>query len=184
MNIEVPLSDEDKGRLRQALGGAVDVDRVATLAARAGAVEMLSLATGRVVPSGMADLRAFRIFCLLQEGMTLGEAEVLVAAIFKVPSATAKRFVNAAVARYSVELSEGVMKVIQDSLEDADWDENKGRWEVRIASTFVRERMLDVLGRIDLPDPSPAQRGPVWHFADETYQALREAVGLEAKPPT
>jgi hypothetical protein len=182
MEIGVPLSDEDRRRLAQALGGTADVDRVAALVATAGAAELLSLATGRVVPTTVADLRAHRIFCLVQEGMTLAEAEALVAAIFKVPSATAKRFVNNAVARYAVELSEGLHGALTETLEDASWDPEHNRWNVRIGSTFVRERLLDILGRLDLPDPVSAQRGPVWRFADETYQAVRMAMGLEAKP--
>jgi hypothetical protein len=40
--------------------------------------------------------------------MSLSEAETLVAAIFKVPSATAKRMVNSADARYSIELQHGL----------------------------------------------------------------------------
>lgn len=182
MEITVRLSEDDKRRLAQALGGTGDVDRVARLVAKAGAAELLSLATGRVVPSGVADLRGYRIFCLLQEGMTLAEAEALVAAIFKVPSATAKRFVSGAVARYSIELSEGLHGALTGTLEAASWDAEHDRWNVRIGSTFVREKLLDILGRLDLPDPVSAQRGPVWRFADETYQAVREAMGLEPKP--
>jgi hypothetical protein len=63
--------------------------------------EVLALATGRTVPATLADAQAFRIFSLLQRGMSLSDAESLVAAIFKVPSATAKRLVNSAVARYA-----------------------------------------------------------------------------------
>jgi hypothetical protein len=183
MRVDVDLDEEDLRRLSQALGGAGDVDRVAKLVAKAGAIELLSLATGRAVPSGMADLRAFRIYCLLQEGMTLAEAEALVASIFKVPSATAKRFVNYAVARYGVELADGLHGAVIEALEDAAWNEERARWDVRIASTFVREKVMDTLSRLDLPDPALAQRGPVWRFADETYQALRDAMGLARRKP-
>lgn len=183
MDISVSISADDKNRLSQALGGSADVDRVAQLVAKAGAVELISLATGKAVPAGIADLRAFRIFCMLQEGMTLIEAEALVAAIFKVPSATAKRFVSTAVARYSVELSEGLHGAVVEVLDDATWDDERSRWDVRIPSTFVRDKVLDILSRLDLPDPVSAQRGPVWRFADETYQALRNAMALKPKKP-
>jgi hypothetical protein len=43
----------------------------------------------RTAPATLADARAFRIFNLLQQGTSLSDAETLVAAIFKVPSATA-----------------------------------------------------------------------------------------------
>jgi hypothetical protein len=75
--------------------------------ARAGAIELLALATGRVVPATLADARAFRIYNMLEQGMNLSDAESLVAAIFKVPTATAKRLVNSAVSRYAVELQQG-----------------------------------------------------------------------------
>ena len=119
MDIDIPFSAEDRKRLGQALGSSWDADDVAALLARAGASEILALATGRTVPATLADARAFRIFNLLQQGMNLSDAESLVAAIFKVPSATAKRMVNAAVARYSVELQQGLSGTIGEVLDGA-----------------------------------------------------------------
>jgi hypothetical protein len=129
MDIDIPFTDEDRNRLSQALGPSWDADDVATLLARAGASEILALATGRMVPATLADARAFRIFNLLQEGMSLSDAETLVTAIFKVPSATAKRMVNSAVARYSVELQQGLSGTIGAVLEAATWDKDRERWE-------------------------------------------------------
>jgi hypothetical protein len=80
-----------------------------------------SRATGRVLPATHGETRSYRIFMMLQQGMGLSEVESLVAAIFKVPMATAKRIVNAAVARYSVELDEGLGSAIRESLETATW---------------------------------------------------------------
>jgi hypothetical protein len=119
MRVDVPFSEDDRVRLRQALGSGRNPDEVAKLLALAGASELLALATGRVVPATLADARAFRIFNLIEQGMSLSEAESLVAAIFKVPTATAKRLVNAAVARYAVELQEGLSGTIKDVLDAA-----------------------------------------------------------------
>lgn len=65
--------------------------------------------------------------------MSLSEAESLVAAIFKVPTATAKRLVNAAVARYAVELQEGLSGTIKDVLDAATCDSEHERWGGRDA---------------------------------------------------
>src|SRR6266511_1138441 len=143
MDIDIPFGAEDRKRLAQALGSGWNADEVATLLARAGASETLALATGRTVPATLADARAFRIFNLLEQGMNLSDAEALVAAIFKVPSATAKRMVNAAVARYSVELQQGLRGTIGEVLEAATWNEDRERWHIRMPPTFIRERILE-----------------------------------------
>lgn len=130
----------------------------------------------------MTDLRSYRILCLIEQGMDLKEAEALVALLFKVPAATAKRLVNGAVARYSVEVQAAVRKIIVELLETASWDDESKRWEVSIPTTFVRERIMDALDRIALPTPVSAQRGPIWKFADETLQALRREFGLPEAP--
>jgi hypothetical protein len=74
LDIEVEFSEEDRGRLAAALGRDDDVDAVAELVARAGAAELLAVATGRAVPSTVTELRAFRILYLLQKGMSLADA--------------------------------------------------------------------------------------------------------------
>lgn len=88
-----------------------------------------------------------------------------------------------AVARFKVELHEGVAAEVVRLLENASWDRAGTRWEVQVPSMFVRDRILDALARSPLPDPVRAQRGPVWTFADETYQELRRQFGLDPKPP-
>lgn len=183
MEIDIPLDDDDRTRLRRAIGSTWDVDDIATLLARAGASELLALATGRTVPATLAEARAFRIFNLLQQGMSLSDAETLVTAIFKVPLTTAKRLVNFAVARYSVELHEGLSGTISEVLEAASWDEDRERWSIRMPPTFIRERILDAAARLPVPDPGRAA-GSLWRFPDETYQAVRAEFGLPGKPPT
>jgi hypothetical protein len=182
MKIDVPFSDEDRERLTQALGLSWDADAVATLLARAGASEIIALATGRTVPGTLADARAFRIFNLLQQGMSLSDAESLVAAIFKVPSATAKRMMNAAAARYAVELQQGLSGTIAEVLDAGTWDKDRERWGIRMPPTFIRQRILEATARLPVPDPSRAA-GSLWRFPDETYQAVRKNFGLAARPP-
>jgi hypothetical protein len=182
VEIDIPFTDADRERLRQALGPSRDTDEIATLVARAGATEILALATGRTVPTTLADERAFRIFNLLQQGLSLSDAEGVVAAIFKLPSATAKRMVNSAVARYAVELQYGVSGTIGEVLDAATWDKDRERWEIRVPPTFIRERILEVAARLPVPDPSRVA-GSLWRFPDETYQAVRNEFGLASRSP-
>jgi hypothetical protein len=181
VDVNIPFTDADRERLSQALGPNRNVDEVAALLARAGASEILALATGRAVPSTLADERAFRIFSLLEQGLSLSDAEAIVAAIFKVPSATAKRMVNSAVARYSIELQQGLSGTIGEVLDKAEWDTDSKRWEIRIPPTFIRERILEVAARLPVPDPSRSA-GSLWRFPNETYQAVRREFGLAERP--
>lgn len=180
MHVEIDFPSEQLRRLADILPRGSNSEAMAKLIARAGARETLAQATGDAVPSTIGDVKAFRIFCLIEAGMTLEEAEAVVAAVFKVPSSTAKRLVNAAVARYLVDLRAQVDSTIAALLEDAVWVDK--RWDVRIPSTFVRDRITDVLAEIDQPDPEPARRGSVWRFPDETYQAVRDRFGLPQRP--
>jgi hypothetical protein len=184
MRIDVPLSDDERRRLAQALGTQRDVDRVAAMVAKAGARELLAQATGAAVFSSITDLKHYRIYMLLHQGLTLDEAERVVAALFKVTGTAARRLVGNAIARYSVELRDALERALVELLEAATWNPEVDRWEVRIPSAFVRERVRDVLSQLPLPDPVPAQRGPLWRYADETYQALRMHFGLAARPPS
>jgi hypothetical protein len=182
VDVEVPFTADDRKRLSQALGSSRNPDDVVELIARAGATELLALATGRVVPATLAEARAFRIFNLIDQGMSLSDAESLVASIFKVPTTTAKRLVNSAVARYAVELQQGLSGTITDVLDAASWDGEHDRWETRMPTTFIRERILEVAARQPVPDPSRAA-GSLWRFPDETYQAVREEFGLRPRSP-
>jgi len=182
VDIDVPFTDEDRERLMHALGPSRNVDEIAALLACAGANEILALATGRAVPTTLADERAFRIFSLLQQGLSMPDAEALVAAIFKLPSATAKRMVNSAVARYAIELQQGLSGTIGEVLDAATWVKGRDRWEIRIPSTFIRERILEVAARLPVPDPSRAA-GSLWRFPDETYKAVRLEFGLPVRTP-
>jgi hypothetical protein len=176
--LEFPFSDSDRQRLAAVLGNPEDVDRVARTVALAGAMEAIDQATGNAVFSSMTDLRSYRIYCLVRQGMTLAEAESLVAHLFKVPAASAKRMVSRATARYAVELHAAMNQEASAMLDSARWNRESERWEVAMPTAFIRDQLLEVLSRSDLPDPNPARRGSVWQFADETYQWARVQLGL------
>jgi hypothetical protein len=186
MNIEVDFSDEERERFRQLLPrqDRDRVDEVASLVARAGARELLGQATGEAVFSSITDLRMYRIFRLIQEGVSLPEAERLVAVIFKVTPATAKRLVGNALARYGADLGSSVRIAVAEQLEAACWDQGAARWNVDLPTSFMRELVEDIVAALSPPQPDPerARRGSRWLFPDETYTAIRDELGLGPGP--
>lgn len=179
VNLDVAVSDEDSQRL-SALIGTGDTPRVTELILKAGAAEALGYATGRAVFSTMTDLRSFRVFCLLEAGMTLDESEKMVATLFKLSPAGARRVVGSTLARYSYELRDGVDAAVQVLLESAVWVDDPGRWEVQLPVGFARDRALELCRSSDKPNPE-ARRGFVWQFAHETYNWLRVEVHLPTR---
>lgn len=180
IDIRVPFDLDERDRLCRALANSQDADRIARLAAKAGALEALDCATGRAVPTTLADLRTHRVYCLLRAGMTVGEAESVVAALLKVPSSSARRMVQAAFARFAVELSDDLRLSVQNTLNAALWDDEDERWHVQIPIALVREWLLDRSRLSDKANPARA-RGCVWRFPDETYQYLRGLADLNPK---
>lgn len=174
--------EADGTRLGKALGvDAPNVMAKAGLIARAGAREGLAQATGEAVFSSITDLRCFRIYCLFSEGMVVDEADDLVARVFQVPLSTAKRLVGAALARYKIDLEKEVADLEKKTLELAAWLKRKDRWRMTIPPVLVTS-FMERARRANQPDPENAGAGYTWDFADETYQALRGAIGLPSRP--
>ena len=180
--IQVAIPFGQRQRLEQALGSRDDLRGIASIIAEAGAMELTALATGQAVFSSMADLRSYRIYCLLKKGLPRGDTEILVASIFKLPLGQARRLVNSAVARYTVELG-GVTETIKHALGSAGWSPEPQGWLVDLSSELVKDRLAATLASKDLPDPERMKRGATWRYPVETYNALREAFGLPPREP-
>lgn len=178
--LTIELSDDDVERLRTSLGPNVDLERIVRAVARAGAMEFLNQATGRVVPTGIREERLYRVYLLLQAGVTLSEAQSLVAATFKETPGRARSLVESAIARYDVELRRSVDARVAEVLDDAVWEDD--RWEVELPLGFVRDRVLEVAADTPLADPTRAGRGAVYRFPHETYQEVRRQLGLSERP--
>ncbi|HZT97783.1 MAG TPA: hypothetical protein VFB34_13190 [Chloroflexota bacterium] len=178
--VEISLSDEDVERLKVSLGGGADIERIVAAVLSAGAREFLDQATGRFVPGGLREARLYRVFQLLQAGVSVAEAQALVASIFKETPARARGLVESAIARYDVELKAPVDRRVAELLEVARWEED--RWLVELPAGFIRDRVLEAADETTLADPTRAGRGVVYRFPDETYQAVRAKFGLRAKP--
>jgi hypothetical protein len=179
--VTVPVDVEDLDRLT-ALFGAETVRPVLDVILKAGAMEAVGYASGRAVFTTMADLRAFRVYCLVTCGLGLEDSEKLVASLFKVTPAGARRLVTSALARYRYELDTSVTKEIERILDDASWvADDIDRWEVRLPPGFVRDRVLELCRSGDQPNPE-SKRGAVWHFAEETYDQLRADLDLPERP--
>ena len=181
MDISVDVTEADRTRLRAVLGSRVDADRVSRIVLEAGAMEALAYATGEAVFSTMADLRMFRVRCLLKAGMTLDEAEGMVAALFKLSPSGARRIVASTLARYSVELRTDVDRALEAVLDAAEWRAGDSRWVITVPPGFVRERLLDMSRRSSKPNPEN-KYGAIWWLGSTTYAWLREQLDLSERP--
>jgi hypothetical protein len=183
IHFELELDDLEFKRLSSALARSGDVAELAKVIGQAGATELLALATGSAVFSNMGDLRSFRIFCLLRQGVSMADAEALVAALFKVTPPSARRLVREALARYSVELGDDVRAEVVAALDGATWDKEDDRWLIRLRSGLTRDRVTEVLNGMDLPEPIAPPRGATWRLANEAFQEVRKEFGLAEKDP-
>ena len=174
--VDVDVTDDDRRRL-EGLVEASEVDRLLDVILAAGAAEALGYATGSAVFSSMTELRMYRVFCLLQAGMKFEESESLVATLFKLTPSGARRVVASTLARYAYELRDGVDKEVRNRLESGSWVPGDKRWAVRLPPGFVRDRALGLCRESDEPNPE-AKRGAVWYFPHETFNWLRDKVGL------
>jgi hypothetical protein len=179
-SIQVTVNEEDRRRLKSLFGEAADLDGLIDKIARAGADELVAQATGRAVFSTISELRLYRVYRLLASGMSLKDAELLVPSLFKVTPASARRLIETAVARYEVELKDGVVLRVVELLNAADWEED--RWDVQLPTGIVQRAVLDKVERLNTANPDRGGRGQIWRFPDETYQGVREAYGLRRRP--
>lgn len=166
------VTDAEISRVESLLGDhELQVDKVVSALVRAGAKEALAYATGDAVFSSMADLRMYRVRLLIECDLPAEISEPVIAALFKVTDATARRMIAHAVARYRHELRPKILDVSKAHLDKAYCVKN-GKWELELPSGFVRESVLNVAKGTNQPDPT-ALRGNIWSFSDETYQAVR-----------
>lgn len=182
VQVQVAISDEDRRRLKSVFGENADIDALIDKIARAGAEELLAQATGRAVFSTFSEVRLYRIYRLFAGGLSLKEADVLLPSLFKVTLASSRRLIEAAFARYEVELKDGVVQRVTELLNAAVWEEE--RWEVELPPGIVQRAVLEKVEHLNTADPERARRGQIWRFPDETYQGVRDAYGLKrrAKP--
>jgi len=179
-SIQVTVNEDDRKRLKGLFGESADVDSLIDTIVRAGADELVAQATGRAVFSTISELRVYRVYRLISSGMSLKDAELLVPSLFKVTPASARRLIETAVARYEVELKDGVVQRVVELLNAADWVED--RWDVQLPTGLVQRAVLEKVQRLNTANPDRGGRGQIWRFPDETYQGVREAYGLKRRP--
>lgn len=184
MNITVPFDDETRQRLQRAVQGDRDLDRLAEIIAGAGAREALDQATGKAAPTTMSDLRSYRIYCLVRAGLPVADAYPLIAGIFQVNDATAKRYVDAALARYRVELEADVDTAVGVAFADDAPGEQyiDETWWIPVPDALI-PRVRQLIHEAGQPEITSARKGTIWKFPDESYQAVRSAVGLPRRSP-
>lgn len=181
LTVSVTVGDEDWARLQDTLGYEDDaLNGLVELIGKAGANEFIAQSAGRQVPSTLADVRAYRVYRLLEAGVSLKDAEALVPILFKVEPPIARRLLERTLARYDFELAEAISQRVQSVLDSALWDGS--RWQVGVPLGPVRERVIEEVSQLAEPDPETSGRGQLWLFPDETYQAIRSAFHLDPRP--
>lgn len=120
----------------------------------------------------------FRVFCLIDAGLKAKNSEDVVAALFKIPAATARRLIENAFARYSIELRATVVTEVGSKLNEATPIANK-KWRLVLPAGFVRDAVLTTCSASDKPNPTNP-KGSVYEFSDETFALARQAFGLGA----
>ncbi|WP_166133927.1 hypothetical protein [Nocardioides ochotonae] len=179
VGISVPVPERDRARLEAVLGLS-DVTSVLDALLRAGAMESLAYATGGAVFSSMSELRMFRVACLVNAGLPIDKVEQLVASLFKLTPAGARRIVAASFARYPVELRGSADGAVKEQLGRAALTADE-EWEVRLPPGFVRDRVLSMCRESDQPDPKP-KYGAIWLLPQETFVWLRAQLGMPQPP--
>jgi hypothetical protein len=142
--------------------------------AAAGAREALEQASGSAAFSSMADLRSYRIFRLLEAGMPVAQARLMVASIFQVTPSVAARLVDGALARYRVALEEGIKKalreVIKSAKKGAKADDGTTEYSIVIPPSLAMP-IIEIARRSNVAEPTPKTRN-AWHLRQETLDAL------------
>jgi hypothetical protein len=179
MRVTITLEDDDLDGLPSILGPTSDSGRIFKALALAGAREIIDQATGKAIPTTIAELRVYRIYSLFRAGLGVTEAEIVVTALFKVPQATARKYIDTTIAHYDVELSQLVgdaAKNLLDSEQLSVW--SAGKWEVTMPCEAVRKWLDDQARAANQTNPSRSDRAGVWLYPHNTYNYLREHVGL------
>lgn len=95
LTVSVTVGDEDWTRLQDTLGYEdAALKGLVELIGKAGANEFIAQSAGRQVPSTLADVRAYRVYRLLEAGVSLNDAEALVPNLFKVEPPIARRLLE------------------------------------------------------------------------------------------
>ncbi len=171
VKISIDVTDADHDRLKPFLGDSSRSKDLLDALLKAGAREALAYATGVAVFSTMAELRMFRVRQLLECGVTADECERLVAGLFKMTPAGARRVVTATFARYPFELEQHIHASVTQALGTATETEGR-RWLMTLIPGMVKDRILAECAASKQPNPVNTQ-GAVWRFSDETYAHLR-----------
>lgn len=178
LEVTIPVTTEDINAIGKVVAEPEEVWRIAEIAVRAGAMELLALATGRAVFSSMSDLRQFRVYCLLLSGLQQGEAIQVVEDLFQIEPVVAKNLVNKTLARYRVELREGWFPTLGDLMVGAKWQDN--RW-VFSPSAFLAERLKELVQELGVILPTTIQGNEV-AMDDASYEKIVLRLGRVPKP--
>lgn len=158
-------------------GPTADVS-LGQIVADAGAEDFLAFASGRVGGSSIADIRSHRIVCLLSNGLPLSEADRLVARLFRVTTAAARRLIVGAAARFPGEFKDMMRAEATRVLSDPRWESEEHRWHVLLRPGLTRDFVIEIAKDSGHANPRAAGIGYLVAFSTGSVNAVRAELGL------
>jgi hypothetical protein len=182
VDIHVEVEAEDLDRLRACLPTGMDVEAVAAVVAKAGAIEVLNIATEKAdAVSGARDILMYRTYCLILAGVDMGSIEAIVAGVFKVTPRQARGLVDSTFARYSARLQDYVRGQAANALNSAEEGDKKD-WIVTLNSRYVEYRLMEFLSGLAVEEPVKMTVGRRWRFTHAAFVAAATEYGAEVRP--
>jgi hypothetical protein len=182
LKIDVDIDQEDLTRLRACLPSGMNVEEVASIIAKAGAIEALGVATERSdAPSGARDFLLYRVYCLILAGVDMETVEATVAGVFKVTPRQARGMVDSTFAKYSARLADYVKDQTVKAL-DAAVDGDRKDWVVTLNSRYVEYRLMEFLANRPVEEPTKMSVGRRWRFTHAAFTAAAKEYGAKERP--
>ncbi|WP_328639533.1 hypothetical protein [Streptomyces canus] len=179
MDVSVAFNASDVKQLQAVLGPQIDANNIAALIAKIGAQEALDQAIGRGIYRAIVDQRQHRVKELILGGIDFKEAEIVVAALFKIPPSSAKRLIETTVARFDTELMGELIKAATKVLRSVRPTSGKDKgWRVVLPSALIKKWLQEELVRANELMPRSSERGSVWILPNDSYRYLCGVVDI------
>ena len=145
--------------------------------------EYLGMVVDGGLPGRMEELQQLRL-CYLTKHLYAGAipTEAQVASAMQLTSAKARALLRSTLVRYSHVLDDGFRRRLVECLQEADFSDEVGRYEVVLASDAVVEAYNGLLERA-APNLDPVRkiRNTLRRFSisEDSYKVLKSELGLD-----
>lgn len=150
INFKLNNTEEEKLALITKCDGK-NLEKQLALCGKAALQEYVEMFLGKDVPSRASEIYAHRLFLLIKNGFceTMPDEDT-VGNMFQTSARTSVSLIRAAATRYQYELEKIVIESIENLLEDAEYDEDFGRYILTTNNQFLIEHMNAVIAHINV----------------------------------